>query len=150
MHNHSYTQRKQTYIYSSIQNVHHHSLNDKYKCRDEMVKNTYLMKNSSRNQLRRCNVSPNHRPACSSISQQRCHARAGHDSSGLRVNCRLTHSQGTHQTAKPTPLGLSSHPQIGQASTVRRPTTAHRNKQSLHSPVKKQTTGNDTQTKGET
>ena len=48
----------------------------------------------TRNQLRRCNVPPNHRPACSSISQQRCHPRAGHDSSGIRVNCRLIHSQG--------------------------------------------------------
>ena len=38
MHNHSYTQWKQTYIHSSIQHVHHHSLNNKYKCRDEMVR----------------------------------------------------------------------------------------------------------------
>ena len=50
-----------------------------------MVKNTYLIKNLSRNQLRRCNVPPNHRPACSLISQQRCHPRARHDSSRIRV-----------------------------------------------------------------
>ena len=45
-----------------------------------MVKNTDLIKNSFRNQLRRCNVPPNHRPVCSLISQQRWHPRAGHDS----------------------------------------------------------------------
>ena len=82
----------------------------------------------NRNQLRRCNVPPNHRPACSLISQQHCHPRAGHDSFRIRVNCRLAHSQRGHQTAKPTPLGLSGHQQIGQASTVRRPTTAYQQK----------------------
>ena len=56
------------------------------------------MKNLPRNQLCRCNIPPNHRPTCSSISQQCCHPRAGHDSSGIRVNCRLAHSQrGHHQ-----------------------------------------------------
>ena len=40
----------------------------------------FLMKNSLRNQLRRCNVPPNHRPTCSLSSQQRYHPRAGHDS----------------------------------------------------------------------
>ena len=45
-----------------------------------MVKNTYLIKDLSRNQLRRCNVPPNHRPACSLISQQRYHPQVGHDS----------------------------------------------------------------------
>ena len=45
----------------------------------ELVKITYLMMNSFRNQLRRCNVPPNHRLACSLISRQRCHPRAGHD-----------------------------------------------------------------------
>ena len=38
-----------------------------------MDKITYLMKKSFRNQLRHCNIPPNHRPACSLISQQRCH-----------------------------------------------------------------------------
>ena len=45
-----------------------------------MVKNTYLIKSSSHNQLRHCNVPPNHRPAFSLISQQHCQPRAGHDS----------------------------------------------------------------------
>ena len=60
------------------------SLNSKYKCRDEMGKNTYLIKDSSCNHLRHYNVPPNHRPACSLISQQRCHPRAGNDSQGIR------------------------------------------------------------------
>ena len=69
------------------------SLNIKYNCRDEIDKNTYLMKNSSRNQLRRCNVPPNHRPVCSLISQQHYHPRAGHDSPRKRKLRRLTHNQ---------------------------------------------------------
>ena len=82
-----------------------------YNCKDGIFKVTYLsMKNSSRNQLHRCNVTPNHRPACSSISQQRCHPWAGHDSSKDKGQCRLTHSQGS-QSAKPTPLGLLGHQQ---------------------------------------
>ena len=60
----------------------------------KMGKITYLMKNSIRNQLRRCNVPPNHRPSCSLISQQRCHPRAGHDSPRSKGTSRLTHSQG--------------------------------------------------------
>ena len=53
------------------------------------------MKSLPRNQLRRYNVPPNHRPTCSSISQQHCHPRVGHDSSKDKGQCRLTHSQGT-------------------------------------------------------
>ena len=121
MHNHSYTQWKQTYIYSSIQHVHHHSLNDKYKCKEKMVKNTYLIKDSSCNQLRRYNVPPNHRTSCSLISQQCYHPRAGHDYPRNKGTSRLTHSQKTqpsqhswvyqaiNKTAKPTWPGLSVH-----------------------------------------
>ena len=43
-------------------------------------KNNYLMKNSSRNQLCRYNVAPNHRPVCSLISRQHFHPQAEHDS----------------------------------------------------------------------
>ena len=75
-------------------------------CRDEIVKNTYLMRNSSHNQLCRCNVPPNHRPACSSMSQQHCHPRAGHDSIRTKGHFRLTHSQGS-QRIKPTQLGFT-------------------------------------------
>ena len=76
----------------------------------KMNKSTYLMMNSICNQLRRCNVPPNHRPACSSISQQRFHPRAGHDSLRNKGTNRLTHSQGyTKHTAKPIELGLSGH-----------------------------------------
>ena len=46
----------------------------------KMDKITYLMVKSLRNQLRRCNVPPNHRPACSLISQQFYPPRSGHDS----------------------------------------------------------------------
>ena len=75
-----------------------------------MHKITYFMKALLRNQLRRCNVPPNHIPACSSISQQRCHPRAGHDSPRNKGTSRLTHSQDTQKhTAKPTELGLSGH-----------------------------------------
>ena len=59
-----------------------------------MDKITYLMMNLFRNQLHRCNVPPNHRPACSLISQQRCHPQAGHDSPRNKGTSRLTHSQG--------------------------------------------------------
>ena len=55
----------------------------------------FLMKSLPRNQLRRCNIPPNHRPVCSSISQQHCHRWAGHDSSKDKGQCRLTHSRGT-------------------------------------------------------
>ena len=81
-------------IHSNIQHVHHNSLNIKYECRSEIDKNTYLVKNSSHNQLRCCNVPPNHRPLCSSISQQHCYPQAGHDSSKDKGQRRLTHSRG--------------------------------------------------------
>ena len=103
-------------------------------CRDNVTNITYLlMKNSPRHQLHRCNVPPNHRPACSSISQQRFHPRAGHDSSKDKGQCRITHSQGT-RLAKPTPLGLSGHPHIGQTSTVRRPTIAYQQQNNPSQP----------------
>ena len=69
-------------------------INRKYDCRSKMDKITYLMKISFRNQLRHCNVPPNHRPACSLISQQRCHPQAGHDSPRNKGTTRLTHSHG--------------------------------------------------------
>ena len=69
-------------------------INRKYGCRGKMDKITYLMKKSFYNQLCRCNVPPNHMPACSLISQQRCHPRAGNDSPRNKGTSRLTHSQG--------------------------------------------------------
>ena len=68
-------------------------INRIYSCRSKMDKSTILLMNSFCNQLHRCNVSPNHRPACSLISQQRCHPRAGHDSPRNKGISRLTHSQ---------------------------------------------------------
>ena len=112
-------------------------------------KNTYLHKSSSCNQLRRCNVPPNHRKVCSSISQKHCHPRAGHDSLRNKGQCRLTHSQGlpisqTHTLgfyqvikelgqAKCQASGLNTsllmHTQpLIPLSIVRRPTTTYRSK----------------------
>ena len=63
-----------------------------------MVKITYLIKNSSRNQLRRCNVPPNHRPACSLISEWRCQPRAGHDSPRNKEQAGLHIAKDTQNT----------------------------------------------------
>ena len=63
-----------------------------------MDKITYLMMKLFRNQLGHCNIPPNHRPACSSTSQQRCHPRAGHDPPRNKGTSRLTHSQDTQNT----------------------------------------------------
>ena len=86
----------------------------------KMDKITYLKMNSFRNQLRRCNIPPNHRPACSLISQQHYHPQAGHDSPRNKGTSMLTHSQGyTKHTAKPTQLGLSGHPRVGERLIVK-------------------------------
>ena len=74
-----------------------------------MVKNTYLIKDSSRKQLRRCNFPPNHRPAWSLISQQRCHPQYGNDSPRNKEQAGLHIAKDTQNTAKPTQLGLSGH-----------------------------------------
>ena len=79
-----------------------------------MSKITYLMEKLFRDQLRRCNVPPNHRPTCSLISQQRCHPQDGHDSPRNKGTSRLTHSQGYTNTSKPTYLGLSGDPGVGK------------------------------------
>ena len=94
-------------------------INRKYGCRSKMSKITYLMKNSIRNQLRRCNVPPNHRPTCSLISQQRCHPRAEHDSPRNKEQEGLHIANDTKNTAKPTQFGLSGHQQDSQANMVR-------------------------------
>ena len=71
-----------------------------------MDKITYLMKKSFRNQLRRCNVPPNHRLACSLISQQRYHPRAGHDSPRNKGTSRLTPSQGYTKHSQANTVGF--------------------------------------------
>ena len=58
------------------------------------------MKNLSQNQLRHCNVPPNHRPVCSLISQKHCHPWARHDSSRNKGLRRFTHSQ--RYTSRPS------------------------------------------------
>ena len=128
-HNHSYTQWKQNI---SI-NIHAYTswhltcissfINGKYDCRHKLGKNTYLIKNLFRNQLRCCNVPPNHRPACSLISQQRCHPRVRHDSprnkelTGLHI-AKDNNTTRVHSAAKPTQLGLSGEQKIIQANKV--------------------------------
>ena len=81
----------------------------------KMGKITYLMENSIRNQLCCCNVPPNHRPVCSSISQQCCHPRAGHDSPRNKGTSRLTHSQGYIKHSQANTVGLSGHSVVGKA-----------------------------------
>ena len=101
--------KQHTYTFQHS-HVHHNSWNSRLNCGDEIINSTYLlMENSCRNQLRRCNVPPNHRPACSSISQQHCHPQDGHDSSKDKGQCRLTHSRGT-QTTTPHRWDLPGHP----------------------------------------
>ena len=117
---HSYNYLSDTaetsYIYTSIHSTcPSKSLTVNIVAEVEMDESTYLMNNSIRNQLRRCNVPPNHRPACSLISQQRCHPRAGHDSPRNKGTSRLTHSQGYTNTAKPTQLGYQAIKELGEA-----------------------------------
>ena len=81
-HMNIYHAQMQIFIIRSGNNTHSYKhsfnmfitfINGKYGCRSKIGKITYLMKNSIRNQLRRCNVPPNHTPACSLISQQHYH-----------------------------------------------------------------------------
>ena len=129
-HNHSYTQWKQNisirihaYIHQNLTCISSF-INGNYNCRYKLGKNTYLMKNLFRNQLRRCNVPPNHRPAFSLISQQCCHPQAGHDSqrnkelTGLHI-ARNNNTTRVHSSSKPTQLGLSGHQQDNQDNMVR-------------------------------
>ena len=83
-----------------------------------MNKITYLMKNSFRNQRRRCNVPPNHRPTCSLIFQQHCHPRAGHDSPRNKGTRRITHSQGYTKHSQANTVGFIRQQWINQANTT--------------------------------
>ena len=80
-----------------------------------MNKITYLKKNSFHNQLRRCNVPPNHRPACSLISQQCCPPELGMILQGIRELAGLHIAKYIQNTAKPTQLGFSGHQGVGKA-----------------------------------
>ena len=83
-----------------------------------MHKITYLMKSLNRNQLRRCNVPPNHRPACSSITQQRCHPRAGHDSPRSKGTSRLTRSQRYTRHSQANTVGFIRPSRSGKGSML--------------------------------
>ena len=91
-------------------------INRIYSCRSKMDKITYLMMNSIRNQICCCNVPPKHRPACSLISQQCYHPRAGHDSPRNKGTSRLTHSQGyTKYISKQTSWVYQAIKELGKA-----------------------------------
>ena len=90
--------RNNTHSYKHSFNMFIMIINRNMVAEVKMDKITYLMMNSFRNQLRRYNVPPNHRPACSLISQQRCHPRVGNDSPRNKGTSRLTHSQGYTNT----------------------------------------------------
>ena len=76
-------------------------------CRDQTTKITYLLDGEFiRNQLRRCNVPPNHRPACSSISQHTATPELGMIPPRIRVNAGLHITEGI-QSANQTLLGLT-------------------------------------------
>ena len=117
----------QLFIIHSGSNIHSYKhsfdmfitfINRKCDCRSKIDKITYLIKNSFRNQLRRCNVPPNHRPVCSLISQQRCHPRAGHDSPRNSEQAGLHIAKDTQNIAKTTQLGLSSPLGVGKGSML--------------------------------
>ena len=71
-----------------------------------MDKTTYLKMNSFRNQLRCCNIPPNHRPACSLISQQCFHPRAGHDSRRNKEQAGLHIAKGTPKHSQANTVGF--------------------------------------------
>ena len=96
-----------TCIHTSIHSTcSSHSLTKNMVAEVKMDKVTYLMMNSFRNKLRRYNVPPNHRTACSLISQQRCHPRAGHGSPRNMGTSRLTHSQGYTKRSQANTVGF--------------------------------------------
>ena len=117
IHDHlSYSGSKHTFIQAFYMFITF--INRKYDCRSKIYKITYLMKNSFCNQLRRCNVPPNHRPACSLNSHQRCHPQYGHDSPRNKEQAGLHIAKDTQNTTKPTQLGLSGEQWINQANTI--------------------------------
>ena len=112
-----------SYIYRSTFNRYIIIHQWKYNCKHKSGKSTYLIENLFRNQLCRCNVPPNRRPACSLISQQRFHPWDGHDSprnkelTGLHIT-KDNNTTRVHSSSKTTQLGLSSEQQIIQANKV--------------------------------
>ena len=100
-----HTRRKQ-HTFLQAFNMFITFINRKYDCRSKIDKITYFIKNSFHNQQRRCNVPSNHRPACSLISQQRCHPRVGHDSPRNKGTSRLTLSQGYRKHSQSNTVGF--------------------------------------------
>jgi hypothetical protein len=99
-------------IHSGNQFINRSTMHSKYSSNGHCKFNTaeYLSyaKGVPRNWLCNCNVPPNHRPVCSSISQHHCHPRAGHDLYKEPGNSRLTHSQTyTKMSQANLQLGLS-------------------------------------------
>ena len=136
---------------SNMHSCKHPFICRNYKYRSKWTRGLiFRMKNLPRNQLRHCNVPPNHRPACSSVSQQHCHPELGMIPQGLRVNCRFTHNQGD-AISKPNTAGFDRPSTIGQASTVRTPTTTYRSNTIPSQPCEEgKTTRDNPQPTGET
>ena len=103
------------------------------------------MENSPRNQLRCCNIPPNHRTTCSSISQQCYHPRAGHHSYRISVIAGLHIAKGQNLSNQHCWVyqAFNNRPSQHSLKTNR---CLHAAKQSLHSPVKKAKTTRDNPT----
>ena len=71
--------------------------------------NTYLEGILYCNQLCHCNIPPNHRPACSSISQKHCYPQVGHDSPRNKEQASLHIAKDTQSIDKPTQFDLLGH-----------------------------------------
>ena len=92
-------QKQHTYISSINMFIIINQLTSIYNCRDEIqTAGLSFGEELTRNKLRRCNVPPNHRPACSSVSQQRCHPRAGNDSSRTKGQLQAYTQPRGHKT----------------------------------------------------
>ena len=128
-HNHSYTQRKQNISINTHAYTDQHLtcissfINGKHNCKHKLGKNTYLIKSLFHNHLCRCNIPPNHRTTCSSISEKCYHPRSRHDSPRNKelTDSHIAKDNNTtrvHSSSKPTQLGLSGEQQINQANKV--------------------------------
>ena len=95
------------------------SLTEKIVTEVKCTRSLILWRALIHNQLCRCNVPPNHRPACSLISQQHCYPQAGHDSPRNMGTTGLHIAKDTQNTqSSPTELGLSGHLGAGEGKLL--------------------------------
>ena len=97
---------KEKFIHSQHFNMFILNHNHMYICRDKIDKNIYLGRSSSYNQLCCYNVPPNHRPVCSSITQQHFHHRAGHDSTRSKGKLAGSHVAKDTQLSQANMVGF--------------------------------------------